>query len=131
VGYFCHFQKLLKVNNRPLGENSPNQVTLAQAHQNSESDRFGLLFYMMLHMYVRLPITDLQDMHMPGAGHHDLVPVFTGAPDFVYVYLVGRDMRFVSVNPSQRVMSSVARWFIFKPKIKIWINFGGPYFGKW
>jgi hypothetical protein len=21
----------------------------------------------------------------------------------------------------------VARWFIFKPKIPIWVNFGGPY----
>jgi hypothetical protein len=21
----------------------------------------------------------------------------------------------------------VARWFVFKPKIPIWVNFGGPY----
>jgi hypothetical protein len=29
LGYFCNFQKNLpKVNNRPLGENSPNPVTL-------------------------------------------------------------------------------------------------------
>jgi hypothetical protein len=26
--------------------------------------------------------------------------------------------------------SRVARWFIFKPKIPIWINFGGPKIGK-
>jgi hypothetical protein len=25
------------------------------------------------------------------------------------------------------VMPMVARWFIFKPKIPIWVNFGGPY----
>jgi hypothetical protein len=24
----------------------------------------------------------------------------------------------------------VARWFIFKPKIPIWVNFGGPWNGK-
>jgi hypothetical protein len=23
----------------------------------------------------------------------------------------------------------VARWFIFKPKIPIWVNFGGPWIG--
>jgi hypothetical protein len=29
VGYFCNFQKtILKVNNHPLGESSPNLVTL-------------------------------------------------------------------------------------------------------
>jgi hypothetical protein len=25
----------------------------------------------------------------------------------------------------------VARWFVFKPKIPIWINFGGPYIGNY
>jgi hypothetical protein len=25
----------------------------------------------------------------------------------------------------------VARWFIFKPKILIWVNFGGPYIEKY
>jgi thiol-disulfide isomerase/thioredoxin len=24
----------------------------------------------------------------------------------------------------------VARWFVFKPKIPIWVNFGGPWNGK-
>jgi hypothetical protein len=24
----------------------------------------------------------------------------------------------------------VARWFVFKPKIPIWVNYGGPYSGK-
>jgi hypothetical protein len=24
----------------------------------------------------------------------------------------------------------VARWYIFKPKIPIWVNFGGPWNGK-
>jgi hypothetical protein len=23
--------------------------------------------------------------------------------------------------------SRVARWFVFKPKIPLWVNFGGPY----
>jgi hypothetical protein len=27
-------------------------------------------------------------------------------------------------------LSSVARWYIFKPKISIWVNFGGPQNGK-
>jgi hypothetical protein len=26
-----------------------------------------------------------------------------------------------------RLFSRVARWFIFKPKIPIWVNFGIPY----
>jgi hypothetical protein len=28
------------------------------------------------------------------------------------------------------LQSRVARWFIFKPKIPIWVNFGGPWNGK-
>jgi hypothetical protein len=28
---------------------------------------------------------------------------------------------------SAKILSRVARWFVFKPKIPIWINFGGPY----
>jgi hypothetical protein len=32
---------------------------------------------------------------------------------------------------SGRVESRVARWFVFKPKIQIWVNFGGPCKGKW
>jgi hypothetical protein len=30
------------------------------------------------------------------------------------------------LQPEKRV----ARWFIFKPKIEIWVHFGGPYIGK-
>jgi hypothetical protein len=28
------------------------------------------------------------------------------------------------------VVARVARWFVFKPNIPIWVNFGGPYIGK-
>jgi hypothetical protein len=28
------------------------------------------------------------------------------------------------------VLSRVARWFVFKPKIPIWVNFGGSWNGK-
>jgi hypothetical protein len=31
----------------------------------------------------------------------------------------------------QEILSSVARWFVFKPKIPIWENFGGPLNGKY
>jgi hypothetical protein len=27
--------------------------------------------------------------------------------------------------------SRVARWFVFKPKIQIWVNFGGSCNGRW
>jgi hypothetical protein len=30
----------------------------------------------------------------------------------------------------KRVLNRVARWFVFKPKIPIWENFGGPWIGK-
>jgi hypothetical protein len=26
----------------------------------------------------------------------------------------------------RNVRARVARWFVFKPKIQIWVNFGGP-----
>jgi hypothetical protein len=29
------------------------------------------------------------------------------------------------------VLFRVARWFLFKPKIPIWVNFGGPKIGKY
>jgi hypothetical protein len=29
------------------------------------------------------------------------------------------------------VFGRVARWFVFKPKIPIWVNFGGPENGKY
>jgi hypothetical protein len=30
----------------------------------------------------------------------------------------------------EQVWSRAARWFLFKPKIPIWVNFGGPEIGK-
>jgi hypothetical protein len=27
-------------------------------------------------------------------------------------------------------VARVARWYVFKPKISIWVNFGGPWNGK-
>jgi hypothetical protein len=34
--------------------------------------------------------------------------------------------RMVGKNGGPRRRSWVARWFIFKPKIPTWVNFGGP-----
>jgi hypothetical protein len=31
----------------------------------------------------------------------------------------------------KQVPFKVARWYIFKPKIPIWVNFGGPCSGRW
>jgi hypothetical protein len=31
---------------------------------------------------------------------------------------------------AEAVANRVARWFVFKPKIPIWVNFGGPKIGK-
>jgi hypothetical protein len=35
-----------------------------------------------------------------------------------------------STESEVRIAARVARWFIFKPKIQIWANFGGPPNGK-
>jgi hypothetical protein len=35
----------------------------------------------------------------------------------------------MSVKSNDLVRRRAARWFLFKPKIPIWVNFGGP-FGK-
>jgi hypothetical protein len=44
VGYFCILKKLPKVNNRPIGENSPNLATLLLTiiGQYIKSDSFSL-----------------------------------------------------------------------------------------
>jgi hypothetical protein len=34
---------------------------------------------------------------------------------------------FVAFMPT---LYRVARWFVFKPKLPIWVNFGGPLNGK-
>jgi hypothetical protein len=36
----------------------------------------------------------------------------------------------VSVTVKSSLWGRVARWFLFKPKIPILDNFGGPYIGK-
>jgi hypothetical protein len=35
-----------------------------------------------------------------------------------------------STESEVRIAARVARWFIFKPKIQIWANFGGSCNGK-
>jgi hypothetical protein len=39
--------------------------------------------------------------------------------------------RLSSVVVGGPIESRVARWFIFKPKLQIWVNFGGPWNGKY
>jgi hypothetical protein len=39
-------------------------------------------------------------------------------------------LNFPSLLYLTPVMSWVARWYIFKPKIPVWVNFGGPRNGK-
>jgi hypothetical protein len=34
--YFCYFQNTAMVNNRPIGKNSPNLVTLRTFHKQDE-----------------------------------------------------------------------------------------------
>jgi hypothetical protein len=29
------------------------------------------------------------------------------------------------------MLSRVARWFVFKPNVQIWVNLGGPWNEKW
>jgi hypothetical protein len=48
VGYFCNFQKLTKVNKRPLGKNSHNLVILMPAEaQNNRSALNGAMYVKM------------------------------------------------------------------------------------
>jgi hypothetical protein len=38
---------------------------------------------------------------------------------------------FVNIILCTQLCDRVARWFIFVPKISIWVNFGGPWNGKY
>jgi hypothetical protein len=40
------------------------------------------------------------------------------------------EMYFAPTVMSRIVSSTVARWFVFKPKLPIWVNFGGSCNGK-
>jgi hypothetical protein len=46
---------------------------------------------------------------------------------YVFLTQVNSFFSFLSLSA---LKSRVARWFVFKPKIPIWVNFGGPYIGK-
>jgi hypothetical protein len=43
---------------------------------------------------------------------------------FVFIFLAAEK------KPRSRLWTRVARWFVFKPKIQIWVNFGEPWNGK-
>jgi hypothetical protein len=43
------------------------------------------------------------------------------------IYALIRKASYVYFNACP---GRVARWFVFKPKIPIWVNFGGPCNGK-
>jgi hypothetical protein len=42
-------------------------------------------------------------------------------------YIFGK-IRFLNLRTFPLTMD--ARWFVFKPKILFWVNFGGSYIGK-
>jgi hypothetical protein len=44
-----------------------------------------------------------------------------------------KEPHFLQSEPSYypaALLNGVARWFIFKPKIPIWLNYGGLWYGK-
>jgi hypothetical protein len=49
-------------------------------------------------------------------------PVGETLPNLITLFLVQ--------DTPERNGTRVARWFLFKPKIPIWVNFGGPWKGK-
>jgi hypothetical protein len=38
--------------------------------------------------------------------------------------------RLIRLQGAFQLPTKVARWFSFKPKIPIWVYFGGPWYGK-
>jgi hypothetical protein len=44
---------------------------------------------------------------------------------FKKVFAIERFGRKTNKHSSSVVFGRVARWFVFKPKIPIWVNFGG------
>jgi hypothetical protein len=42
----------------------------------------------------------------------------------IYIYVEKNLLK--QSHPSNQLGVRVARWYIFKPKIQIWVNFGGP-----
>jgi hypothetical protein len=48
-------------------------------------------------------------------------PIFIIIYNFVIMNKASKETTYL-----RRVPSRVARWFLFKPKIPIWVNFGGP-----
>jgi hypothetical protein len=42
-----------------------------------------------------------------------------------------KNVSFLSPELICTVLGRVARWFVFKPKIQIWVNFGGSCDGRW
>jgi hypothetical protein len=49
-------------------------------------------------------------------------------PNLSLLHKIGQLKKIISMRGTHK--TRVARWFIFKPKILIWVNFGGPLNGK-
>jgi hypothetical protein len=48
----------------------------------------------------------------------------------IFFYIKDLSKRYKNVALNLKSWGRVARWHIFKPKIPIWVNFGGPWKGK-
>jgi hypothetical protein len=100
-----------KVNNRPIGENSPNPVTLAAA--NDRPPRHKQINFMVMQFLF--------------ASAKDLFGAIKRFMFIFYKVFVCEEL----VEPltsslhhrRDALRSRVARWHIFKPKQPIWVNF--------
>jgi hypothetical protein len=113
LGYFCNFQNLPKVNNRPTGENSPNLPTFHQ------------IFRLWIHFLRGSP-------KLIWSKGKFFVKQNSAVLSLLRISLICR-VRFGergSLIPFC-VSSRVARWHMFKiPNFPIWVNFWGSCNGR-
>jgi hypothetical protein len=48
----------------------------------------------------------------------------------MYVGQIFRGARQKLLAKAEYALARIARWFVFKPKIQIWVNFGGSCNGR-
>jgi hypothetical protein len=95
-------------------------------------------------------VVQMEDFNMPVQVDEIRQSIYLCMPMYAYVYLCMPMYAFRQIlhecgkldfatdkwrrteaalalgHPLKRPPSRVARWFLFKPKIPIWVNFGGP-----
>jgi hypothetical protein len=81
-------------------------------------------------IYIILKYTQSKNQHLVEKSPN-LATLLSSNHFTNWIWRLGGDKCFSNTLPADEVIHRVARWFVFKPKIQIWVNFGMSCSGRW